>query len=377
MKLKIAILGTRGIPNHYGGFEHISEYVSAGLVKKGHSVTVYNSHNHPYTGDTWNGVRIQHCHDPEYKIGTAGQFVYDLNCIKHARSQNYDVILLMGYTSSSVWGPLYPKNSVIISNMDGLEWKRSKYSKPVQGFLKFAEKLAVKYSQYYISDSMVIKSYLQDKYNIDSRYIPYGADPYLESLHEQLSPAEAIKEDYFLLMARMEPENNIETILEGFNKSNSRRTFKVLGDTGNRFGKYIENRFANDERIQFKGAIFDTPKVHALQNNSYLYFHGHSVGGTNPSLLEAMASKALIAAHNNLFNKSVLHSDAFYFSDADEVRNIVETVQRKETETTMVNNNLHKIKNLFNWQTIVDQYEDLILESYQKFKDEAIIFNKR
>jgi glycosyltransferase involved in cell wall biosynthesis len=377
MKLNIAILGTRGIPNYYGGFEHISEYVSAGLVKKGHSVTVYNSHNHPYTGDTWNGVRIKHCHDPEYKIGTAGQFVYDLNCILDTRKQNYDVILLMGYTSSSVWGPLYPKNSVIISNMDGLEWKRSKYSKPVQGFLKFAEKLAVKYSQYYISDSMVIKSYLQDKYNIDSRYIPYGADPYLEALHEQLTPVEAAKEDYFLLMARMEPENNIETILEGFNSSNSHRTFKVLGDTSNRFGKYIEHRFANDERIEFKGAIFDTPKVHALQNNSYLYFHGHSVGGTNPSLLEAMASKALIAAHDNLFNKAVLHSDAFYFSDAEEVRNIVETVQRKEPESTMVNNNLHKIKSLFNWQTIVDQYENLIVESYQQFKDEELIFNKR
>jgi glycosyltransferase involved in cell wall biosynthesis len=224
---------------------------------------------------------------------------------------------------------------------------------------------------------MVIKSYLQDKYNIDSRYIPYGADPYLESLQEQLTPAEAVKEDYFLLMARMEPENNIETILEGFNNSNSRKAFKVLGDTGNRFGKYIEHRFANDDRIQFKGAIFDTPKVHALQNNSYLYFHGHSVGGTNPSLLEAMASKALIAAHNNLFNRSVLHSDAFYFSDANEVRNIVETVQRKEPEKAMVNNNLHKIKSLFNWETIVDQYEELIVESHQKFKHEELIFNKR
>lgn len=377
MKLKIAILGTRGIPNHYGGFEHITEYVSAGLAKKGHLVTVYNSHNHPYSKNNWKGVNIQHCFDPEYKIGTAGQFIYDLNCIMDARKKNYDVILLMGYTSSSVWGHLYPKNSVIISNMDGLEWKRSKYSKPVQSFLKYAEKLAVKHSQFYISDSLIIKSYLQDKYDIDSRYIPYGADPYLESFQEQLDAGDALKEDYFLLMARMEPENNIETILEGFNNSNSRKAFKVIGDTSNRFGKYIENKFANDERIQFKGAIFDTPKVHAMQNNSYLYFHGHSVGGTNPSLLEAMASQALIAAHNNPFNKSVLHADAFYFSDAGEVREIVETVQRKEPEKTMVDNNLHKIKNLFNWQTIVDQYEDMIIHSHQQFKNEAIIFDKR
>ena len=371
--LRIAILGTRGIPNHYGGFEHISEYVSAGLVKRGHSVTVYNSHNHPYTADTWNGVRIKHCYDPEFKIGTAGQFIYDLNCIMDARKEKYDVVLMMGYTSSSVWGRLYPKDSIIISNMDGLEWKRSKYSKPVQQFLKYAEKLAIKYSQYYISDSRVIKDYLEEKYQITSDYIPYGAEVYTDEEREQFDTVDALKEDYFLLMARMEPENNIETILEGFNNSNSRKNFKVLGDTSNRFGKFITHKFKNDERIQFKGSIFDTAKVRALQNNSYLYFHGHSVGGTNPSLLEAMASEALIAAHNNPFNKSVLHTDAFYFSDSGEVQQIVETVQRKENEKNMVKNNLHKIALQFNWEKIIDQYESLILDCYGKLNHERII----
>ncbi|SDP92279.1 Glycosyltransferase involved in cell wall bisynthesis [Mucilaginibacter sp. OK268] len=373
MKLRIAILGTRGIPNYYGGFEHISEYVSAGLVKRGHSVTVYNSHNHPYTQDNWNGVEIKHCYDPEYLIGTAGQFIYDMNCLLDARKNKFDVVLIMGYTSSSVWGKLYPKNSTIITNMDGMEWKRSKYSKPVQQFLKYAEKLAVKYSQYYVADSRVIKSYLADKYNINSEYIPYGADVYSDQEREQYDFNEALKEDYFLLMARMEPENNIETILDGFNKSNSDRKFKVLGDTGNRFGKYITNKFNNDQRIEFKGAIFDTPKVRSLQNNSYLYFHGHSVGGTNPSLLEAMASEALIAAHNNPFNKSVLNTDAFYFSNAGEVQELVETVQRKDLEKSMVMNNLHKIQDQFNWERVIDQYEEFIIECYKHANHEAII----
>ena len=184
MKLRIAILGTRGIPNYYGGFEHISEYVSAGLVKRGHAVTVYNSHNHPYTQSTWNGVEIRHCFDPEYMVGAAGQFVYDLNCLIDARKRNYDVILLMGYTSSSIWGRLYPQKSTIITNMDGLEWKRSKYSKPVQNFLKYAERLAVKYSQFYVADSMVIKSYLQNKYHINASYIPYGADLFSDNERE-------------------------------------------------------------------------------------------------------------------------------------------------------------------------------------------------
>ncbi|WP_183575125.1 DUF1972 domain-containing protein [Mucilaginibacter sp. X5P1] len=377
MKLRIGILGTRGIPNYYGGFEHISEYVSEGLVKRGHSVTVYNSHNHPYSASTWNGVTIKHCYDPEYRIGTAGQFIYDMNCLLDARKQNFDVVLLMGYTSSSIWGKLYPKNSTIITNMDGLEWKRSKYSKPVQQFLKYAEKLAVKYSDYYISDSKVIRSYLAEKYAINSQYIPYGADVYTEAEREQFTYTEATKEDYFLLMARMEPENNIEAILDGFNSSNSNRKFKVLGDTANRYGKFITHKFANDSRIEFKGSIFDNNRVRALQNNSYLYFHGHSVGGTNPSLLEAMASEALIAAHDNPFNKSVLSSDAFYFSNAEGVKNLVENVQRKDIEKTMVRNNLQKIQYQFNWEKVVDEYEDFILQCYGQLNHERIITGQR
>jgi len=235
----------------------------------------------------------------------------------------------------------------------------------VQRFLKYAEKLAVKYSHYYVSDSKVIRSYLADKYQIESEYIPYGAEVYSELEREQYDRDEALKEDYFLLMARMEPENNIETILDGFNKSNSNKKFKVLGDTGNRFGKYITNKFNNDERIEFKGGIFDNPKVRSLQNNSYLYFHGHSVGGTNPSLLEAMASEALIAAHNNPFNRSVLNTDAFYFSNATDVRELVENVQWQDTEKNMVMNNLQKIQSQFNWDRVIDQYEEFIIKSYK------------
>jgi len=372
MKHKIAILGTRGIPNHYGGFEHISEYVSEGLVRKGHSVSVYNSHNHPYTANDWNGVNIIHCYDPEYLIGTAGQFVYDFNCLRDARKRNFDVVLIMGYTSSSVWGRMYPQNSVIITNMDGLEWKRSKYSKPVQQFLKYAESLAVKHSDYYISDSVAIKSYLKDKYDISSRFIPYGAEPVTAIEREQFDDTSFKKEDYFLLMARMEPENNINTILEGFNASNSARDFKVIGDTSNRFGKFITNKFQKDTRIQFQGGIFDTAKVRSMQNNSYLYFHGHSVGGTNPSLLEAMASEALIAAHNNPFNKAVLKSDAFYFSDAQDVRELVENVQRKEPEKAMVINNRQKIQFQFNWEKIINQYEQFIFDCYHQNHERII-----
>jgi hypothetical protein len=173
--MHIAILGTRGIPNNYGGFEQCAEYLAVGLVKRGFDVSVYNSHNHPCQNKEWNGVNLIHCFNPENKIGTAGQFIYDLNCILDARKRNFDIILQLGYTSSSVWGPLLPK-TIVTTNMDGFEWKRSKYSILVKVFLKYAEKLAIKYSKYWIADSLKMQDYLRQKYKISPVYIPYGAD---------------------------------------------------------------------------------------------------------------------------------------------------------------------------------------------------------
>ncbi|HMK04829.1 MAG TPA: DUF1972 domain-containing protein, partial [Ferruginibacter sp.] len=295
--LNIAIIGSRGIPNYYGGFEQMAQYLAVGLLNKGHQVTVYNSHTHPYQQKEWHGVKLIHCYDAESRIGTAGQFVYDFNCIMNARRNKYDIILFLGYTSSSVWGRLFPKNSVIISNMDGMEWKRDKYSKPVQRFLRYAEKLAVKYSQYFIADSTVIQSYVDKKYNVNSKYIPYGAEIFANKNEEVLAKYGVTKNHYHMLMARMEPENNIDMILQGFHMSNSDKTFIVVGNINNSYGKLIYKKYCSDDRIRFVGAIFDAEITNTLRAFCRLYFHGHTVGGTNPSLLEAMANGSIIVAH--------------------------------------------------------------------------------
>ena len=174
--MKIAILGTSGIANFNGGFEQFAEFFSVYLAKNNHEVYVYNSSQHPFKEKTYNRVNIIHCYDPEHKIGTAGQFIYDFNCIIDSRKRNFDVILQLGYTSSAIWHRLLPKKSVIITNMDGLEWKRSKYSKHVQRFLKYSEKLAAKSSDYLIADSIGIHAYLNKTYGLDSQYIAYGAE---------------------------------------------------------------------------------------------------------------------------------------------------------------------------------------------------------
>jgi len=361
MTLRIGILGTRGIPNHYGGFEQFAEYLSTGLVSKGHEVFVYNSHNHPYQSNTWKNVQLIHCFDPEYQMGSFGQFIYDLNCILDARRRNFDVILMLGFTSSSAWGWFYPNQSTLIFNMDGLEWKRTKYSKPVQKFLLLAEKLAVRFSHYHIADSVVIQSYLQSKYSIASEHIPYGAEIHYNEEESLLREYGVNKYEYYILMARMATENNIEMILDGFHASNSSKKFLVVGSVDNKQGRYLVQKFKNDERIVFTGGIYNHPqKIHSLKLYSTLYFHGHSVGGTNPSLLEAMASRSLVAAHDNPFNRAVLQQDAFYFSSFHEVKEIIENTRRNGHETTMINNNLKKIKEQFNWDNVINKYEDFL-----------------
>ena len=173
--------------------------------------------------------------------------------------------------------------------------------------------MAVKYSDYLISDSVCIQTYLRSKYSVDSEYIPYGANLISDIDVSILANQNLTEQNYNMLIARLEPENNIETILQSVVESNTKRKFLVIGDTDNKYGKYIKQKF-KDNRIIYLGYISNLAKLDALRKNSNLYFHGHTVGGTNPSLLEAMGSHALICAHDNEFNRAILGKDAFYFS---------------------------------------------------------------
>lgn len=365
-KYKIAILGTRGIPNYHGGFEQFAEFFSVYLAQKNHDVYVYNSSSHPYKKNTFNGVNIIHCYDPEDKIGTAGQFIYDLNCILDARKRNFDAILQLGYTSSSIWYRLLPKKTIVITNMDGLEWKRSKYNKPVQSFLKYAEYLAVKSSEYLIADSIGIKTYLKKKYNKQAKYIPYGAHLFNEPNANILKGYNVEPHNYNMLIARLEPENNIEVILDGVALSNKKQLFLVVGKhDSNQFGRYLTKKFEKHHNIRFLGGIYDINKLNNLRYFSNLYFHGHSVGGTNPSLLEAMASNCLIVAHDNDFNKSILKDNAFYFKDKKDISEILSKIEKEQHKLKSVNC-LKAIQSEFSWLKINDEYLSFIDECLEK-----------
>lgn len=362
----MAIIGTRGVPNYYGGFEQFAEYLSEYLVADGHEVTVYNSHCHPYGEKEWKGVKIKHCYDPENKLGTIGQFIYDLICILDCRRSDYDIILQLGYTSNSVWGFLLPKKAVIITNMDGMEWKRSKYSKPVQSFLRWAEKLAVKTSDFLISDSIGIQDYLLEKYQVRSEYIPYGAHLFAAPDIKVLAGYGIGKHEYDMLIARLEPENSIEIILDGVAAADNQRVFLVVGNHDTAYGAYLKQKFIAHKKIRFIGALYDIRILNNLRYFSNIYFHGHSVGGTNPSLLEAMSSNAYICANKNIFNFSILGNDATYFTNASEVKQLVESMQKNSEEARFkLFNNHHKIKTTYSWKDINSRYLTFMINAYK------------
>jgi glycosyltransferase involved in cell wall biosynthesis len=356
--MKIAIIGTRGIPNNYGGFEQFAEKFAVYASGIGHDIYVYNSHNHSFQENNFKGVHIIHKFDPEYKIGTAGQFLYDLNCILDTKKRNFDIILQLGYSSSAIWNWLLPKNSKLITNMDGLEWKRSKFSNIVKKFLKFSEKLVANGRGVFISDSIGIKQYLKTEYNVESTYIPYGAENFIAKDSEILESYKLKPYDYNLIIARIEPENNIEMIIKGYLESKTTKCLIIIGKTDTPFAKELIIKY-KEKRIKFIGGVYNQNDLNYIRYYSFIYFHGHSVGGTNPSLLEAMATNTVIVAHNNIFNRSILESNAFYFDTKTDITHILESIKNKKDYTHYSMSNYKKINDIYNWDSISLQYLNL------------------
>ena len=247
--------------------------------------------------------------------------------------------------------------------MDGLEWKRTKYSEKVKKFLRFAESLGVTYSDHLISDSIGIQDYLKEKYKASSTYIAYGATLFENPEASVLNDYNLLPYQYDMLIARLEPENSIEIILDGVAKTNCPRPFLVIGNHETTYGNYLKNKFCSCSHIQFIGGIYNMGILNNLRYHSNIYFHGHTVGGTNPSLLEAMASNSLICANDNSFNRYILGTDAIYFKNANEVANhLLDVVYDQEQYQSMLHENRKKITTIYDWELVTDQYANHFLE---------------
>jgi len=353
--MHIAILGTRGIPNSYGGFEQCAEKISLFFVKGGHKVTVYNPQDHPYIKNTWHGITIKHIYSNENKLKFINLFIYDFLCLRDALKGNYDVILELGYAPNSLFYFL-ARGKKIITHMDGIDWRREKWGILSRIIIKLAEKKAVWKSTALVADNPAIKDYLIKRYgSLNIFCIPYGAELIESPDYKVLDLYGLKKAEYFLLIARLEPENNISLILDGYLMAEERIPFIVIGGKTGKYGKKLIKRYEKYGNIRFLGGIYNYNILSSLRWCSALYFHGHSVGGTNPSLLEAMASNAFIVAHDNPFNRNILGEDAIYFKSAVDVRWVIKN-RKSVKKNALIYRNREKIKEHYSWDKISEQY---------------------
>ena len=350
--MKIAILGSRGIPNNYGGFEEFAEKLSVWLHQNGCEVWVYCPHDNSIKEKVWKGINLIHCNNPEKSLRDTGQFIYDLNCIMDSRKRNFDIIYHLGYTSSSVWFWLHSKNVRIVTNMDGMEWKRAKYNFLVRRFLRFAEKLAALNSERLIADSQEIAAYLTKTYAVSPAYIPYGADTLSYQNPEYLREYNLTEFKYYICVGRLQKDNNTETIIRGWLDSGSDYPLLITGNTNNSFGRKLLRKYGHLPKLIFTQGIYDKEKLNNLRHFSCISFHGHSVGGTNPSLLEAMSCEAYICAHKNEFNMEVLGENAAYFCNSNDVARVIATSPDETSRKSGIRNNLQKILEEYTWEKI-------------------------
>lgn len=365
--MKIAIAGTRGIPNYYGGFEQCASILSVMLAQRGHEVIVYNSHDHPYKEKNYRAVTLRHCFNPEKIIGPAGNFVYDFLCMRDAVCSGAEVLLVLGYSTASLSYPLLNwRKTKLVTNMDGLEWKRGKFSPWVQKLTLYSEDLAVRYSHATISDNEFIRKHVVERYKKESHYIAYGCDPAIEPDSELLMREGLSPFGFSLIIARLEDENNTEMILQAYTSSRETGPLLVIGGTGTPYAQKLQKKFGSDSRIVFKGGVYDKKVLDTLRHYAKFYFHGHSVGGTNPSLLEAMAARALIVAHDNEFNRSVTGHHAHFFTDNDSLCKIIDNPDSRNPREVWAGDNLQKVNTYYRWELICDQYENLFLSLAEK-----------
>ena len=366
--MKIAITGTRGIPNRYGGFEQFAQKLSIGLAAKGHDVWVYNTKSHLYREPEYRGVRIVSKPSPEGLMGSSANYLYDFTCLRDAIHRRADIILECGFASAA---PCYPflnlKKSRLITQMDGMEWKRAKWGKQIRSIIRKSIVKTIRYSDAMVCDHPEILKFYAMNYGLQPIYIPYGAEIMGAGDKAVLEAFKLEAGHYYLVIARLEPENNIRNILLGYLAAEPGEPLIVVGDHGGKYGRQVMREFRDRQQIIFAGGIYHEESLDNLRYYSKALIQGHSVGGTNPSLLEAMAAGAWIIAHDNPFNRYILEEDSLYFKTRDELTVLLREVEKSmPSSPEMIRNNQAKIRKDYQWEDIIKRYEDLFEDLIEK-----------
>lgn len=355
--MKIGIVGTRGIPANYGGFETFAQEVSPVLVEKGFDVCVYcDRSSDPNRINSYKGVKLKYLSVTKTSNPLYFYFLGVYNALKEM-----DVLLVTGTGGSIFYFLNIFFRKKIITNTDGVESRRAKWSFLKRLFIKLTEVLAIKWSNGLVADSKGITKYLVDTYNLkDSqklRTIEYGGYIVNEYSELVLKKYNVIHKNYFLLVARLEPENNIHTIVEGFIKSKTDKHLVVVGNLTD--NEYVTNLLINQsDNIHFVGGVYDSYELKALRCSAFAYMHGHSVGGTNPSLLEALGCGNLCICHDNIYNREVTENNMIYFDSPDSCANCINDSDcfSEDFCKQYANIAIGRIKDYYNWENIAEKY---------------------
>lgn len=360
--MKIAIVGSRGIPARHGGFETFAEQLALYMARRGWDVSVYcqEEGSGELYEDRWKGIRLIHIHVG--RDSAFGSILFDLKSTIHAAGEK-GVVLTLGY-NTALFSALYRlKNIPNLINMDGLEWKRQKWSLPERAWLYLNERLGCLLGNHLIADHPEIEAHLRTR--VDSAkitMIPYGANPVESGDVRRLSDFGLAPREYALVIARPEPENSILEIVSAYSRKPRGRKLVVLGNyDGNKNAYHAEVLKAAGRETLFPGAIYDQATVGALRYYTRLYIHGHQVGGTNPSLVEAMGAGSPVLARDNRFNRWVAGDAARYFSCANDIEQQLDSLLHNDEELLARSmNSLQRYRENFTWDWVLLQYENIL-----------------
>ena len=359
---KIAVLGTRGIPAKYGGFETFAEALAIGLSRKGCDVTVFCERSAEIPSPTYQGVTLVHFRAP--RLGPLSTIIFDLKCLLESR-RGFDIVYMLGYGAAPFC--LIPRlfGRRVWINMDGVEWKRSKWSWSGRVYLRAMERIAVMAANRVIADAAAIKDHLEARYGRLKKcdVIAYGAHVTREADISGVEHFAGLEPGgYYLVVCRMEPENHVREIIEGFEASESPYPLVVVGGISEQTDYVRELLERDSERVRFVGAIYDQKLLTSLRFHARAYIHGHSVGGTNPSLLESMGVGNIVLAHDNPFNREVLGPHGSFFLNAEQLAESVRFVDQLPLANRLeiAEKMCKRIVDCYGWQRIVDQYWMLV-----------------
>lgn len=360
-RLSIALLGTRGVPARYGGFETCIEEVGKRLVARGHRVTVYCRTTPETDKSETEYLGMDLVYLPALKKKSLETLSHSGLSVAHLARNRTDAAIVFN-AANAPWLPVIRAAGIpVATHVDGLEWKRAKWGPAGKRYYRIAESMAVQLSDALIADAQGISDYYREEFDADTTLISYGA-PLLESGRTEKLESMGLQPDqYHLAVARLEPENHVHLIIDGYVRSNASLPLVVVGSApySGAYTRSLED--LADPRVQLVGGVWDQDLLDQLYANARVYWHGHSVGGTNPSLLRAMGAGAAVNAFDVNFNREVLGDAGEFFSTAEDVAKLVHLAEELPYMAADRGLLARRYAATYDWNDVALRYEELAL----------------